>query len=285
MTQAATFPVTGLPRTGLPARALVVGNPVHAERISRRLTGAQEVARVGAYRSFVGVWNGMPVLVVSHDIGAPGALCLLRDLSDAGVDTVIRLGIADALLRGIAEGDLIIAESCVRDAGLTSELVPESYPAAATPEVVLALAAAARERGAAHHRGVVWSRVASTPDGVEAGAAGYVKLGVLAVEEELAALLVLSSTRGVRWTTLSTGAPSLPWTPSRPFPPPTDRPAANSPAPRRAGRLTASIGGCTCSSEPCSTRCCRASAPGSVTTTWPAPGSSPCPRIRTSCAT
>jgi uridine phosphorylase len=198
MTQAATFPVTGLPRTGLPARALVVGNPVHAERISRRLTGAREVAHVGDYRSFVGVWNGTPVLVVSHDIGAPGALCLLRDLSDAGVDTVIRLGIADALLRGIAEGDLIIAESCVRDAGLTSELVPESYPAAATPEVVLALAAAARERGAAHHRGVVWSRVTPTPDGVEAGAAGYVKLGVLAVEEELAALRVLSSTRGVR---------------------------------------------------------------------------------------
>jgi uridine phosphorylase len=198
MTQAATFPVTGLPRTGLPARALVVGSPLHAESISRRLAGAREIARVGAYRSFVGVWNGRPMLVASHAVGAPGALCLVRDLSDAGVDTVIRLGMADALLRGIAEGDLIIAESCVRDTGPISELVPESYPAAATPEVVLALAAAARERGAAHLRGVVWSRVASTSDGVDAREAGYVKLGVLAIEEELAALLVLASTRGVR---------------------------------------------------------------------------------------
>jgi uridine phosphorylase len=198
MTQAATFPVTGLPRTGLPTRALVVGDPFRAESISRRLADASEVAHRREYRSFVGLWNGTPVLVASHGVGAPGALCLFRELMDAGIDTVIRLGTAGALLRGIADGDLIIAESCVRDDGVTHQLVPESYPAAATPEVVLALAAAARQRGATHHRGVVWTRAAFTPGVVDLGQAGYVKLGVLAIEMELAALLVVASTRGVR---------------------------------------------------------------------------------------
>jgi uridine phosphorylase len=49
-----------------------------------------------------------------------------------------------------------------------------------------------------HHRGVVWSRAAFYPGIVDLKQAGYVKLGVLAIEMELSALLVLASTRGVR---------------------------------------------------------------------------------------
>ena len=198
MTPADTFPVTGLPRTGLPRRALVVGDPFRAELIANQLTNVRQVAHQREYRSFVGDWNGAPVIVASHGVGAPGAICLFQEIMDAGVDTVIRLGTAGALLRGINDGDLIIAESCVRDDGVTHQLVPESYPAAATPEVVVALAAAAHERQVPHHRGVVWTRAAFYPGIVDLKQAGYVKLGVLAIEMELSALLVLASTRGVR---------------------------------------------------------------------------------------
>lgn len=198
MSQADPFPVTGLPRAGLPSRALVVGDPFRAESISRQLANVREVAHRREYRSFVGEWNGTPVVVASHGVGAPGALCLFQELMDAGVATVIRLGTAGALLGGIGDGDLIIAESCVRDDGVTHQLVPESYPAASAPEVVLALAAAARHHGAPHHRGVVWTRAAFRPGIVDLKQAGYVTLGVLAIEMELSALLVLASTRGVR---------------------------------------------------------------------------------------
>jgi uridine phosphorylase len=198
MTQADSFPVAGLPRTGLPTRALVVGDPFRAERISHQLVDAREIAHRREYRTFVGHWNGTEVVVSSHGVGAPGALCLFRELMDAGVDTVIRLGTAGALLRGIGDGDLVLAESCIRDDGVTQQLVPESYPAAASPEVVLALAAAARRANVPHHRGVVWTRAAFSPGIADLGQAGYVKLGVLAIEMELAALLVLASTRGVR---------------------------------------------------------------------------------------
>jgi uridine phosphorylase len=198
MTQADAFPVTGLARTGLPTRALVVGDPFRAEAISHRLADVREIAHRREYRSFVGLWNGAEVVVASHGVGAPGALCLFRELMDAGIHTVIRLGTAGALLRGIGDGDLVIAESCIRDDGVTHQLVPESYPAAASPEVVLALAAAARRQNAPHHRGVVWTRAAFSPGIVDLGQAGYVTLGVLAIEMELAALLVLASTRGVR---------------------------------------------------------------------------------------
>jgi uridine phosphorylase len=196
--QADTLPLTGLPRTGLPARALVVGDPFTAEHIAARLSGMRQVAHRRDYRTFVGEWNGVPIVVASHGVGAPGALCLFQELMDAGVDTVIRLGTAGALLRGIGDGDLIIAESCVRDDGVTHQLVPATYPAAATPEVVIALAAAAQRRAAPHHRGVVWSRAAVRSGIIDLNQAGYGTLGVLAIEMELSALLVLASTRGVR---------------------------------------------------------------------------------------
>jgi uridine phosphorylase len=192
------FPVTGIPRRGLPTRALVVGDPFRAERISRLLTDAVEVAHKREYRTFRGRWNGAEVVVSSHGVGAAGALCQFQELMDAGVDTIIRLGTAGSLSSSIADGDLVVAESCIRDDGVTAQLMPQSYPAAATAEVILALIASADAHSAPHHRGVVWTRAALYPGVLDLGLAGYVKLGVLAIEMELSALLVLAATRGVR---------------------------------------------------------------------------------------
>lgn len=198
MNQSETFPVTGIPKTGLPTRALVVGDPFRAHRISLLLDNVQEVAHQREYRTFRGEWKGTEVIVSSHGVGGPGAICQFQELMDAGVTTIIRLGTAGSLQKGIADGDLIIAESCVRDDGVTHQLVPESYPAASAAEVVLALSAAAKAEDAPHHRGVVWTRAAFYPGVVDLGLDGYVAMGVLAIEMELSALLVLASTRGVR---------------------------------------------------------------------------------------
>lgn len=192
------LPVTGVPRAGLPTRALVVGDPFRAERISRLLVDGAEVARKREYWTFRGHWKGTELIVSSHGVGGAGALCQFQELMDAGVDTIIRLGTAGSLAPGIADGDLVIADACVRDDGVTHQLVPDSYPASCTAEVVLALTAAAREHGAPHHRGVVWTRAALYPGVLDLGLPGYVKLGVLAIEMELSALLVLAATRGVR---------------------------------------------------------------------------------------
>lgn len=192
------LPVTGIPRTGLPTRALVVGDPFRAERIAQQLDGVVEVAFKREYRTYRGRWNGVDVIVSSHGVGAAGALCQFQELMDAGVDTIIRLGTAGSLASGIADGDLVVADSCIRDDGVTHQLMPESYPASSTAEVVLALLASARKHAAPHHRGVVWTRAALYPGVLDLGLPGYVKLGVVAIEMELSALLVLAATRGVR---------------------------------------------------------------------------------------
>jgi uridine phosphorylase len=191
------LPITRIPRAGLPPRALVVGEPSRAERIAARLNGAEEVAHAREYRTFRGGWQGTDVLVSSHGVGGPGAVCLFTELADAGVGTVIRFGTAGSMQRGVADGHLVIAEAAVRDDGVTGQLVPAEYPAVARAEVVLALTEAARRHGVRHHRGLVWTRAAFYPALLELPRRAYVAAGVLAIEMELSALLVVGALRGL----------------------------------------------------------------------------------------
>ncbi|WP_448614051.1 nucleoside phosphorylase [Modestobacter sp. URMC 112] len=191
------LPITRVPRTGLPPRAVVVGDPFRAARMAERLDDPTEVACAREYRTFRGSWRGTEVLVSSHGVGAPGAICLFQELTDAGVRTMLRLGTAGALQPGIGDGDLVVAEGCIRDDGVTQQLVPPEFPAVCSPEAVLALTAAARERQAPYHRGLVWTRAAFYPGLLPVPMPAYVAAGVLAIEMELAALLVHGALTGV----------------------------------------------------------------------------------------
>lgn len=192
------LPVTRIPRTGLPPRAVVVGDPFRAERVAKRLDNPVGVAFAREYRTFRGSWQGVEVVVSSHGVGGPGAICLFQELADAGVTTMLRLGTAGAMQPGLGDGDLVIAEACVRDDGVTQQLVPPEYPAVCGPETVLALVAAAEERQAPHHRGLIWTRAAFYPGLLPVPMPAYVQAGVLAIEMELSALLVLGALRGLR---------------------------------------------------------------------------------------
>lgn len=157
------LPITRIPRTGLPAHAVVVGDPARAAAVAALLDGAEEVSYHREYRVFSGSWKGLPVTIASHGVGGPGAILLFQELADAGVRTFLRFGTAGAMKPGIGDGDLVIAEAAVRDDGVTQQLLPPEYPAVAAPEAVLALQRAAREADAPHHRGIVWTRAAFQP--------------------------------------------------------------------------------------------------------------------------
>ncbi|MFJ4684175.1 nucleoside phosphorylase [Streptomyces sp. NPDC088789] len=188
-------PLTRIPRTGLPEHAVVVGDPARAAAVAALLDGAEEVSYHREYRVFAGGWKGLPVVVASHGIGGPGAILLFQEMADAGVRTFLRFGTAGAMRPGIGDGDLVIAQAAVRDDGVTAQLLPPEYPAVASPEAVLALERAAREAGAPHHRGIVWTRAAFQPGLIPL--TGYEGAGLAAIEMELSALLVTASLRGL----------------------------------------------------------------------------------------
>ncbi|AOS63359.1 nucleoside phosphorylase [Actinoalloteichus hymeniacidonis] len=192
------LPVTKVPRRGLPGLALVVGDPARADAVAARLTDARLIGENREYRTFRGTWRGVELVVSSHGVGGPGAVCLFAELAEAGVHTLLRYGTTGALRRDIQDGDLVIAEAAVRDDGVSQQLVHPEFPAFATPEATLALAAAAREHGARHRRGVVWTRAAFSPGVLTLPVDEYVRAGVLAIEMEMSALYVFAALRGLR---------------------------------------------------------------------------------------
>lgn len=193
-----TLPITKIPRSGLPGHALVVGDPERATAVAALLTDSVLIGQNREYRSYQGSWHGTPVVVSSHGVGGPGALCQFQELAAAGVHTFVRFGTAGALTDHINDGDLVIAEAAVRDDGVTQQLVRPEYPAFATAEAVLALTAAATAHQVTAHRGVVWTRAAFSPMVLELPMREYLAAGVIAIEMELATLLVFAGLTGRR---------------------------------------------------------------------------------------
>ncbi|MDI2125994.1 nucleoside phosphorylase [Yinghuangia seranimata] len=194
----AVLPITRIPASGLPGYAVVVGDPARAGLVAKLLDDATQIGANREYVTYAGTWRGVPLVVSSHGVGGPGAVCLFAELAEAGVHTIIRLGTAGSIARGIGDGDLIVADAAVRDDGVTQQLVPAEFPAFSTPEVVLALAAEARAHNAPHHRGTVWTRAAFLPGVLELPMKPYQQAGVLAIEMELSALLVFAALNGLR---------------------------------------------------------------------------------------
>jgi uridine phosphorylase len=193
-----TLPITKIPRSGLPGHALVVGDPERATAVAGLLADSVLIGQNREYRSYQGTWHGTPVVVSSHGVGGPGAICQFQELAEAGVHTFLRFGTAGALRDDIADGDLVIAEAAVRDDGVTQQLVHPEYPAFATAEAVLALTAAATAHQVTAHRGVVWTRAAFSPMVRELPMRDYLAAGVIAIEMELATLLVFAGLKGLR---------------------------------------------------------------------------------------
>jgi uridine phosphorylase len=192
------FPITRLPREGIPEHAIVCGDPARAERIGDRLVDSKEVGNNREFLSFQGTWKGVDVVVSSHGVGAPGALCLFEELALAGVRTVIRVGTCGSLRPEIEDGHNIVATACVRDDGATPLLIPPEYPAFANHEVVTALETAAAEVAHPWHLGLVWTRGSFFPGVLDVDWDRYERANVIAVEMELSALLVFASLKGLR---------------------------------------------------------------------------------------
>jgi uridine phosphorylase len=191
------LPITKIPRSGLPEYALVCGDPRRAARVAAMLTNSREIGSNREYVTYRGSWMGIDLVVSSHGVGGPGAICMFQELAMAGVKTMIRVGTCGGLAAEIEDGDLIIATAAVREDGVTDQMVPMAYPSFSSPEVVLALQQSAQEVGQPWHRGVIWTQALFFP-GVIPPFDGYLRASVIAIEMELSALLVMAAMKGLR---------------------------------------------------------------------------------------
>jgi uridine phosphorylase len=184
----------------LPERVIVCGDPNRAARIAGLLQNAKNIAENREYHSYAGSWNGVEVAIVSHGVGAPGAAVCFEELVKAGAKTIIRVGTAGSYQKDVIPGSLVISSSSVRKDGLTSQLVPEGFPAVADRKVTenLAATAAAASTGLPVHEGMTLTLDAFYPGVIAFPHQLFKKAGVVAVEMENSALFVIASLRGIR---------------------------------------------------------------------------------------
>jgi uridine phosphorylase len=195
----AVLPLLRVRAGDVPQRVLVVGDPARAERVARRLDGAEEVTRNREYVFFAGRHRETDVGVISHGVGGPGAAVCFEELCRAGVQRLVRAGTTGGMQPDVLDGALVVATAAVRNEGLTARLVPPTYPAVADIDVVLALRSAA---AAAARRHVVEGIVVSSDlfyphDVLGSDLALWQRAGVVAVEMECAALFVTAALHGV----------------------------------------------------------------------------------------
>ena len=192
------IPIIDLPYDTIAPRVLVCGDPARAEKIASRLDHMQVVAKSREFWTFNGTYKGVPVTVSSHGVGAAGAHVSFEGLILGGARVIIRVGTCGTLQPGMPQGALIIATAACREDGVTAQLIPQSYPAVASYDVVQLMLDEAAKTDAWYKAGIIsaggifYKGVIPTNNRVMADA------GCLAFENEAAMLFVTCSLKGVK---------------------------------------------------------------------------------------
>ena len=186
------LPVLNVEASQIPERMLVVGDPDRALRVAARFEDRVEIGRFREYLTLAGTHRGVDVGVVSHGVGAAGAAVCFDELFQAGVRRVIRAGSCGGMQDHVLDGHLVIVTGAVRNEGLTSQLVPDGYPAMSSPDVVTALRRAARDEENIHEGITRTNAVFYTHDILGSNLPLWQKAGVTSVEMECAALFVMA---------------------------------------------------------------------------------------------
>jgi uridine phosphorylase len=225
-------PITGLRPGQVPKHVFLCGDPARVERIARGWEEPRELVRVREFRIVAGRDRGLPLAAASTGIGAPGAAIVMEELVKVGARAFLRIGNSGGLAPDLALGDLVVTTGAVRDDGTSRSYVGPEYPAVADHELVGALLAAARARGAPCRAGITWSldafyvrNAVLRPDGslssMSAGSywgPGHAeridemrRAGVLNCEMEAGAILTLASLFGVRAGCICVVSDRTPW--------------------------------------------------------------------------
>ena len=119
--------------------AFLPGDPGRVPKIAERLQGAMDLGWHREYRAYAGMIGEEKVVAVSTGIGGPAAAIAVEELARLGVRVMIRIGTCGSFVPEVRVGSVVIADSAYRMDGASAQYVPLGYPAAATPELVMAL--------------------------------------------------------------------------------------------------------------------------------------------------
>ena len=183
--------------------ALLPGDPGRVDRIAGHCENPTTVAENREYKIVNATYEGVPVTICSTGIGCPSAAIAVEELSNVGVESLIRVGTTGALQRDIEVGDVVVATGAAKDEGTTGRYERDTLPAVPDYDVLSGLVEAAESRAEPVHVGAIASDdafYAETDEYIES----WERAGVLAVEMEAAAIFTLARRKGLRAGALCT---------------------------------------------------------------------------------
>lgn len=194
----AYLPILKTESETLPAKILVVGDPKRLDMVAGSLQDVEPISQNREYHSIRGSFNGQIIGAVSHGVGSAGAGVCFEELCQSGATRIVRAGSAGGMQTNVSAGDLVVATAAVREEGLSHKLVPPTYPAIATPDVLMAMRAAASSHDVEFHEGLLLTSDMFYPhDLLGSDLPLWQKAGVKAVEMEVATLFVICGLHGV----------------------------------------------------------------------------------------
>ncbi len=171
---------------------LLPGDPDRVPKIAKYWDEARHVARHREYNTYTGKYKGVPISATSTGIGGPSTAIAVEELLRIGAHTFIRVGTTGAIQRDIKVGDIIITYASVRLEGTSKQYVIPEYPAAASPEVVMALIEAAETLGIRYHVGITASTDSFYTGQGRPGYNGYMQSWMKNIIPDLQAARVLN---------------------------------------------------------------------------------------------
>ena len=141
--------------------------------------------------------QGRVIVLANFGLGAPAVAAQADELIALGAKRLVSVALSGGIQPDLEPGDIVVAESAIRDEGTSHHYLPSRREVAADPALTASLMESLSAQGWTARRGQCWSTDApyrETREEVKAHQAN----GVLTVDMELAALLAVAEMRGVQ---------------------------------------------------------------------------------------
>jgi uridine phosphorylase len=139
----------------VPEFVLLPGDPARVDIIGKQLTDFKIIQQNREFKTGIGTYNNISVLVCSTGIGCSSSAIVTEELISAGAKKLIRIGTCGGAWRkDIKNGTFIIPFACVRDEGTTLEYIPEGFPAVADIGIMESLRQSAKKNNSKYIIGI-----------------------------------------------------------------------------------------------------------------------------------
>ena len=178
---------------------IMAGDPLRAKLMAERfLDDAVQFNNVRGMLGFTGTYKGKRISVMGHGMGMPSIGIYTYELFNFyGVKTIIRVGSAGAIQTDLHVGDLVIAQGACTNSNYAAQYeLPGTYAPIGDFQLLRKAAESCDRMGYTYQVGNVLSSDVFYSENPHTDK--WVKMGVLAVEMEIAALYMNAVRSGNR---------------------------------------------------------------------------------------